>query len=414
MIRSRMLSLGLFGAGLSLALAAAPLPAAAQQSSNSATPAFGKAIQDAEGEMNAGNLSAANRDLETAEAQPGKNAYESFVIVQMRGALAAKSGDYAAAVGSYIAQVNSGRLDASTALNLTGAIAGLEFTLKNYAEAATWADRYYRMGGSDQRFKEMQIQAHYLNNDFATAGRMQQARVNAEIKAHQTPSDDEFGLLYSCALNQKDSDGVIAVLDQAVIYYPKPEYWTQLINNVTNGNGFDPERLEYDSGLLMVDTKSIGGTADWMNLIQVSLQGGHSGMAQKLFDQATAAGILGTGAAADVAREQRLRALIATTVASDKAGEAAAISAAANDGDKAATEGYNLVDLGQPDQGIALMEKSLNMTLSTPDITRLRLGEAYAEVGRKQDAINMFNTVGGTNGTAGLAKLWMIHLSQKA
>ena len=160
MIRSRMLRLGLFGSGVSLALAAVQIPAAAQQSANSATPAFGKAIQAAEAEMNDGNIAAANRDLATAEAQPDKNAYENFVIVQMRGALAAKSGDYGAAVGSYIAQVNSGRLDSATALSLTGAIAGLEFTLKNYAEAATWADRYYRMGGSDQRFKEMQIQAH--------------------------------------------------------------------------------------------------------------------------------------------------------------------------------------------------------------------------------------------------------------
>jgi len=416
MIRSRALRLSLYGPGVSLALATATMmfPVFAQESGNTATPAFGKAIQSAEAAMNSGNMTAANRDLAAAEAQPGKNAYENFVIVQMRGALAAKSGDYAAALGSYIAQVNSGRLDSATALNLTGAIAGLEFNQKNYAEAATWADRYYQRGGTNPQFKEMQIQAHYLNNDFAAAARMQQARVTAEIKAGQTPAQNEFDLLYSCALGQKDTAAVMNVIRQAVIYYPTAAYWMTLIDNVTNASGFDSDRYEYDAGLLRIATKSLTDPTDTMNLIQVALQDDHSGMALKLFDQATSAGVLGTGAPADVSRQQRLRALIVTTVAADKARESADTATAANDANKTATLGYNVVELGQQDQGVALMEKALGGSLDQPDLVRLRLGEAYVDLGRNQDAIRMFKTVGGDTGAAAIADLWVVHLNQKS
>jgi hypothetical protein len=413
MTRSRKLRLSLLGAGISMALVAAYLPAAAQ-SSNAASPAFGKLFNAASAALSSGQFAAATRDVNQAAALPGNNAYEQFAIVQMRAAIAAKSGDTAGALSAYIDEVNSGRLEAGTALQVTEAIVGFEYTLKNYAEAATWADRYYHQGGSDSRLKSVQIGAHYLNGDYAGAQRLQQAVINAELRAGQTPSENDFDMLYSCAAGLKDAAGADAIMRQAVIYYPKPNYWEKLVQNVTNADGFDHDRFDYDAGLLNDATKSLTTADDYMSLIQVALQGGHSGMAQKLFNEGNTAGVLGTGTTAAVARQQRLQKLITTTMANDRANEKANLADAATNGSMAATVGYNLVDLGQLDQGIALMQKGLEMGVNVPSVVRLRLGEAQALSGNTAAAIKTFGTVTGTNGAAGLAQLWIIHLTQKA
>ena len=411
MILSRMLRLGLFGTGISLAMAAGYQPAAAQQT---VSPAFGKLIIASEDALKKGQIAVATRDVNAAAELPGNTAYENSVVAQLRGAIASQSGDYGAAIASYTSQINAGGLSPAETMQRIAAITTDYFSEKNYAQAAVWADKYFRQGGSDPAFKPVQIQAHYYSGDYPTAARLEQAAINAKIKARQTPTEDEFNLLYSCALDEKDTDGATAVLKQMVIYYPKPEYWANLIGNVTNADGFDQDRLEYDAGLLQIATKSLTATADYMTLVQTALQGGHSGEALKLFDQATAAGLFGTGSPADVSREQRLRALILKTVDQDKAAEKTNLAAANTDGDEAATLGYDLVGLGQPDQGIALLEKAQSMDVKLPDVDKLRLAEAYVEVGRNDDAKKTFASVGGTTGTAGLAELWLLHLNQKA
>jgi len=60
------------------------------------------------------------------------------------------------------------------------------------------------------------------------------------------------------------------------------------------------------------------------------------------------------------------------------------------------------------------MEKALGGSLDQPDLVRLRLGEAYVDLGRNQDAIRMFKTVGRDTGAAAIADLWVVHLNQKS
>jgi hypothetical protein len=47
--------------------------------------------------------------------------------------------------------------------------------------------------------------------------------------------------------------------------------------------------------------------------------------------------------------------------------------------------------------------------LSRPDEAKLHLGIAYLAAGQKGKAIAAFRDVGGTDGTADLARLWSIH-----
>jgi len=60
--------------------------------------------------------------------------------------------------------------------------------------------------------------------------------------------------------------------------------------------------------------------------------------------------------------------------------------------------------------GLPLMEQGIAKGgLREPEDAKLHLGIAYLAAGQKPKAIQTFKEVGGTDGTADLARLWLIH-----
>ena len=74
--------------------------------------------------------------------------------------------------------------------------------------------------------------------------------------------------------------------------------------------------------------------------------------------------------------------------------------------------GYALVQAGQADKGLKMMEAAIKAGgLKNPEDAKLRLGEAYAAAGKKQQAIATLKTVGGKDGTAELARYWILAIN---
>ena len=66
---------------------------------------------------------------------------------------------------------------------------------------------------------------------------------------------------------------------------------------------------------------------------------------------------------------------------------------------------------GQTERGLAMMEESLAKgSLKRPDDLRLRLGAAYAQAGQTDQALRTLQAVRGSDGSADLARLWLLHL----
>ena len=89
-----------------------------------------------------------------------------------------------------------------------------------------------------------------------------------------------------------------------------------------------------------------------------------------------------------------------------KQAEAEALAAA--DGSDLVNIGFAYSGLGQYDKGIALMQQGIAKgKLKRADEANLHLGIAYLRAGQKAKAQQAFKQVGGTDGTADLARLWM-------
>ena len=411
----RVLRAALLVAALGFSL---PLPGpwgiATAYAADSVNPEVGKHLQAAEDLMKAQKYKEALARINEADAVPGKSTYDSFIIERMRGSAAAGAGDVDTAARAFDAVIASGKLPADEQLKIMQAVTDTYYRAKDYPKAEVWAQRYLKAGGADPGINRLLIQSYYLAGDYASAARDLQAQLAADEKSGKSPTEEQLQLLGSSYLKQGDNVGYAGVLEKLVTYYPKKEYWADLLARVQRKPGFS-DRLSLDVYRLMQLTGNLKQASDYMELAQLALQSGYPAEAKKAMDQGFSAGVLGIGAEAD--RQKRLRDLANKQAAEDQkafaAGEAPTAKAA--DGNAMVNNGYNYVINSQYDKGIALIEQGIAMGgLKHPDDARLHLGEAYLLAGRRDDAAKTLKSVQGSDGAQDLARLWAVQARRAA
>jgi hypothetical protein len=128
----------------------------------------------------------------------------------------------------------------------------------------------------------------------------------------------------------------------------------------------------------------------------------------RIVEQGFKSGALGTGAEAD--RHKRLRDLAVKKTEEAKASIAgqATEAAAQKTGDDLVKVGYAYVSLGEADKGIGLIEQGIAKGgLKRPEDAKLRLGMAQLQR-NKAKAVQTLRSVGGNDGAADIARLWII------
>jgi hypothetical protein len=150
-----------------------------------------------------------------------------------------------------------------------------------------------------------------------------------------------------------------------------------------------------------------------MEMGQLALLAGNPAETLKVMEQGYKSGVLGTGT--DAARHQRLKDLAlknqATNATNAAADEAELIKNKNADG--LAALGFAQVSNGQADKGLALMLQAIKMGgFKYPNEAKLHLGIAYANAGKKSNAIATLKTVQGTDGAADLARYWIMQLNR--
>jgi hypothetical protein len=196
--------------------------------------------------------------------------------------------------------------------------------------------RYFKEG-EQPAIRTLLIQSQYLAGDYAGAARELTAEIQAAEKGGTAPGQDRLNLLLNAAAQLKDTNATVFALERLVTYYPKKEYWVDLLSRMQRKPGFS-DRLVLDTYRLSLATGSLSSAADFMEMGQLALQAGNEGGA-RVVDKGFAAGVLGSGAEAE--RHKRLRDLVARKVAEAKTNQAAAEAEA-----KAAKDGDGLVKLG--------------------------------------------------------------------
>jgi hypothetical protein len=375
------------------------------QKAESVRPEVGKPLQAAQALVKQRKGREALNEVAKAEAVPNRTPYENFLIQQMRGSAAVAAGENETAIKAFEAVLGSGRVSGREATTMVQAVAVAYYQKKDYATAAKWTQRYFKEGGNDAAMRTMLLQSYYLGND---CGSVQKMLGSVGEDANKRPSEEELQILANCYLRQKDNTGYANTIEKLVIHYPKKEYWTDLLSRVQKKSGFS-DRLGVNVYRLRFATNNAGTANDYMEMAQLAMQAGVPAEAKIIIDKGYAAGVLGKGDQAE--RHERLKNLVTKTMEEKKASRAAdeKEALAAKDGNALVNVGLNYVYEGDAAKGLPLVEQGIKRGgLKRPEDAKLRYGEALLYAGRKDRAVQVLREVKGTDGTADIARLWVL------
>lgn len=400
--------LGLAIAGGGVAGGAFPPRPAFAEDANALRPEVGRPLQAAQQAIQAKNYAQALARIKGAEAVAGRTPHEDALIAQMRLIAAVGAAENDIAAKSFDTLDAAGVMSPALRQQYALAIANGYFRAKDYANSATWAGRYQSVGGTDPQARQLMVQAHYMAGQHALSAGESLDLIKAQEQQGQTPAEALLQILAASANETRDAKLYEAALLRLAAYYPKQDYWADLIYRLPSRPGFS-ERLSLDVSRLSLAAGTLSKADQYMEFAELAVQAGLPGEAQAVVDKGYAAGILGSGA--DASRHQRLRELVRKAVEADRKSldGGAAEAAKAAGGDPLVNTGLDYYGYGQLDKAAALMERGIAKGgLQSPGEARLHLGIVYLAAGQKDKAIETLKSVQGSDGAAALAALWIV------
>ncbi|SFC83626.1 tetratricopeptide repeat protein [Massilia yuzhufengensis] len=404
MIKFRLAHLGLALAALGFT-AALPVVGLAPVHAAVLRAEIGKPIQQAQTLMKQGNHKGALAALRDAD-KAAKDDNERFLIERVRASAASSAGDWNTAASSFEKLLDSGKLNANERSQFSEGLVGIYMRAGDLSKANATILKLLK-NGNDPKLRAYLMQNYYKQGNVAA---LEQELRNAEKSGRL--SEDELGMLANIQLKKNDKAGYVNTIEKLASSYPKTQYWTDLLNRVQGKPGFS-SRLSVDVYRLKLANNLLKKPSEFMEMAQLVLQAKAPAEALKVIDKGYKAGALGTGT--DAPRHQRLKELAEKNLAEQNKSVAAleAEYTAAKDNDALVALGYALVQAGQADKGLKMMEAAIKAGgLRYGDEAKLRLGEAYAAAGKKQQAISTLKSVGGKEGTADLARYWIMAINR--
>ena len=395
-------------------IASVAMLAAAAQAQEALRPEVGRPLQAAQELIKGQRYKEALAKVRDADAVGGKNANENFMIERMRIAAASGAGDVETAARSFEALSGSNRVPAADKIRMIESIAGGYYRNREYSKSMQWGQRYFREGGTSPSIRTLLIQSQYLSGDFSGAVKELTTEVQAAERSGTPPAEDRLKLLLNAALKMNDNNSYVYAMEKLVTYYPKKEYWVDLLSRLQRKPNF-ADRLSLDTYRLSLASGSMTAANDYMEMAQLALQADFAAESKQVLDKGFAAGVLGTGAQAD--RQKRLRDLVVKKLDEEKKtwAEDERQALAAKDGNALVNVGMNLVFNGQGAKGVKLMQEGIAKGgLKRAEDAKLHLGIAYLVAGDSAKAQAAFKTVSGNDGTSDLARLWALYGRRKA
>jgi tetratricopeptide (TPR) repeat protein len=353
--------------------------------------------------------------IDTAAAMPNITPYEAFILNQMRVQLGQASGNNELSIKGLEAMIESGRLKPEEKLRFIDAIAGIYYSnLKDFDKAIVWFNRYGAESGDNVKQRQFLIRAYFLKNDFATAKTEVLKDIDAAKKSGVAPPKDELNLLGNIGIKTKDTALYLQAVEELTRYYPSEDYWNDLLNR-TRGKKTYATRFDLD----LVRLKAVAVPTkmepeDYVEQAELAVLGGFFSEAKIAMDKGFPGAI---PAGKDKVALQKIRDSANKGAADDAKNIDAGVAAAqkSKDGVGLVNLGYNYITLGQFDKGIDLMKQGIAKGVSkNPDDAKLRLGYALALAGKKDESVQLLQTITGADGREDLARYWIMYQNPPA
>lgn len=345
-----------------------------------------------------------------ADAVPTKTPYDIYVVNEMIGFCAIRSGDNATAAQAFEKLLGSEFTDAARKSSLLRTLMQINYQAKNYPKAIEFGNLAIKDGSASDEVKLLTAQAYYLQPDYKGALAFLEGWVADQEKAGAKPSEGELGLFLSSCIKLEDDSCTMRALTKQAAYQPKPETWNNLVVLML--------RSATDDGILQVYRLAfeVGGMRrgeDYLEMAQLATDKGLPGEAQAALEAALAKKSFADPKSAEVAT--RMLASAKTQAAADKPTlpKQAQAAAAGKSGQVDVRLGQAFLSYGQAQEALTVIQRGIGKgNVKNMAEAQLALGEAYLKLGNKEEAVKAFEAVKGDELMTRLGTLWALRAKQ--
>jgi len=414
--RNLILMAALAAAGLASVTGALLVPTAAMaaeaKETKKETPKIGakmsKPLRAAQDAIQAKNWDAATASLEEAAAVEPKTPYEAFMVEELGWYTKVQKKDYAGAVVSLKAAVDSGFVPEADLPRRYKALAQLSYELKDFPKAIEYGKKALELAPGSNDTAMIVAHAMYMAEDFAGA----RTFINSQTASATTKPDEQLlliGLRSNYELN--DRPGTMRALEALIRNYPAQKYWTDLLNNQLYETKTDRDlRALYR---LMVDTNTLSKPEEYSEMATTLMTGGFPSEAKQVLERGLAANVFKgdmlTRAQGDLTRAKSG----ADADRKELAGADAAL-AAAKSGNEMVAMGKLFFSVGEFGKAADAFAKGLAKGgVSDADDANALLGIALARTDKGAEAIEAFNRIRDPK-LGEVGKLWKLYVETRS
>src|SRR3569833_973395 len=411
---AKRLVLGVATVAASAVLVSGPTFAADKEkdSKNKVSKELAPSLKAAQEALQKKQLPEAIAKLKEAEGNPKKTPYDQHIINELAGVAYAKQNNKAEATKNNENEINDGFLDEKELPGRIKAVAQMNYQLKNYDKAIEYGNRAIKGGFADDEMKTLVGQSYYLKGDYKGTLKFYDEIIAQQIKAGQTPKDEPLQLALSACVKLNDQDCTTRELERLVVFYPKPEYWQNLLYSVRSAKDLgDKNTLQVYR--LMSELDVLKDPTDYTEMAQLAIEQGNPGEAQAILEKGMQTGVFSDARQKD--KNQRLLESAKKAAQQDQA-SLSKVEADANNsstGDKNVGVGLAYLGYQQYDKALDQLNKGVTKGGVKNDAeAHLLLGIAQLKNGKKDDAVKSFKAVKGDQNLERLAELWTLHAKQ--
>ncbi len=406
----------LLGASLAVPLSlVSPTPAVAadkekpkaQVSAKAAKPL--KAAQDA---LQAKKYQDAISKLKEVEGMSGKSPYDEHVMNELFGYAYVRLMDYQQAAKYLEPALNDGFLDQGDMEKRVKELVTLNYQLKNYDKVIELGQRAFKGGYADENSNTATSQAYYIKGDYKGALKFTDALVDSEIKKGEMPKEQQLNLVLSSCVKLDDAGCETHALERMVQYYPKPEYWQQLVFSMfQNKDASNSDTDMLNIYRLASDVDVLNKPQEYTEMAQLAITQGSPGEAVRVLEKGFQKNVFTEQREKE--RNQRLLDSAKKQATTDQASLAKLEKEAdaAPTGQKDVGVGLGYFSYQQYDKAADFLSKGL-MKGGVKDETQARmvLGIAQLKSGKRDEAVKTFQSIKNGDPTMQrLASLWTLH-----
>ena len=388
------------------------LPAADTPPKQTNSAKVGKILKDVQEDIKNKKYSDAITKLKDADGTAGKTPYDQHAINDMLGFCYAHTSDYTGAAKAWEAELDDGFTTATDQNQRIRALSVLYYQLKNYDKAIEFGQRALKGGFGDAETSKLIGQAYYLKGDWKDTLKYEEGLVDASIKAGSNPSNESLQLVLSACVKLEDTVCQTKTLEKLVTYYPKPEYWQNLLFSLMKETA-NSDSNTLQAYRLMSEVDVLKSADDFIEMAQLAMDAGSPGEAQKALQRGFDKNVFADQRNKDKA--QRLLEKAKTKAANDQPtlDKISKEADAAPTGTKNAAMGLAYLGYGQYDKAVDQYAKAVTKGgLKSPAETQLMLGIANLKAGHKEEAVKAFKAVKGDPILERLDSLWILRARQ--